>query len=154
MHSVAFTPDARGLVSGSLDKRLKCWDVSRLAGGQGGQQVSPGASKRNPLNGKDEVGNGSACTMGLTGHRVNDHTRRTDRPEEASDRLAQDYVISVAVSHDGKWVVSGSRDRGAVLWDAETGIPQLVLHGHKNTGRLSPPDLTPQVVRKLTVLPF
>ena len=66
---------------------------------------------------------------------------RTDPPE--ADRLVQDYVISVAVSHDGKWVVSGSKDRGAILWDAETGIPQLMLQGHKNSGLLSPPDLTP-----------
>ena len=151
MYSVAFTPDARGLVSGSFDKGLKCWDVSRLAGGQGGQQASPGASKRDPLSGKDNVGNGSTCTMNLTGHKVH---LDIDRPEEASDRLAQGWINSVAVSHDGKWVVSGSDDDEAILWDAETGIPEFVLHGHGNSGRLSPPDLIPQVIRKLMVLPF
>ena len=77
MFGVAFTPDSRGLVSSSLDKRLKCWDVSRLAGGRG-QQASPGASKRDPLNGKDEVGNGTACTMDLTGHKVNLDIEKTD----------------------------------------------------------------------------
>ena len=78
MYSVAFTHDARGLVSGSFDKGLKCWDVSRLAGGQGGQQASPGASEHDPLSGKDEVGNGSACTMNLTGHKVNLDIEQTD----------------------------------------------------------------------------
>ena len=84
--SVAFTPDARGLMSGSLDKRLKCWDVSRLAGGQGGQQASPGASKRDHLNGKDKVGNGSACTMNLTGHEVNLEIEQTDPKKHLIDR--------------------------------------------------------------------
>ena len=70
VYSVAFTPDARGLVSGSLDKTLKYWDVSRLANGPGGRPNSPGPSKRDALNGKKEVGNRSACTMDFTGHKV------------------------------------------------------------------------------------
>lgn len=39
----------------------------------------------------------------------------------------QDYVLSVAVSHDGEWVVSGSKDRGVQFWDAKTGIVQCML---------------------------
>ena len=72
VYSVAFTPDARGLVSGSLDKTLKYWDVSRLVNGPGGRQNSPGASERDSMNGKDvgaHEGN-SACTMSFTGHKV------------------------------------------------------------------------------------
>ena len=72
VYSVAFTPDARGLVSGSWDKTLKYWDVSRLANGLGGRSNSPGASKRDFMNGKDigtHEGN-SACTMNFTGHKV------------------------------------------------------------------------------------
>ena len=84
MYSVVFTPDARGLVSSSTDKRLKRWDVSRLAGGQNGQQVSPGAPKRDPLNGK-EIGNGSACTMNLIGHKVNLHIEQTDPKKHLTD---------------------------------------------------------------------
>ena len=70
MYSVAFTPDARGLVSGSLDKTLKYWDVSRLANGPGGRPNSP---KRDSMNGKKDVGSregNSACTMNFTGHKV------------------------------------------------------------------------------------
>ena len=56
----------------------------------------------------------------------------------------QDYVLSVAVSHDGQWVVSGSKDRGVQFWDAKTAIVQFMLQGHKNSGPLSPPlDPTP-----------
>ena len=73
VYSVAFTPDERGLVSGSLDKTLKYWDVSRLVNGPGGRPNSPGASKRDSMNGKKDVGTregNSACTMNFTGHKV------------------------------------------------------------------------------------
>lgn len=70
VYSVAFTPDARGLVSGSLDKTLKYWDVARLAGGPGGRPNSPGASKRDGLNGEKKIGGNSACTMNFAGHKV------------------------------------------------------------------------------------
>ena len=46
----------------------------------------------------------------------------------------QDYVLSVAVSHDGRWVVSGSKDRGVQFWEAQTAQMQLMLQGHKNSG--------------------
>ena len=40
VRSVAFTPDGRGLVSGSEDKTLKHWDVSRLANGPGNSTMN------------------------------------------------------------------------------------------------------------------
>ncbi|KAF5310544.1 hypothetical protein D9619_008204 [Psilocybe cf. subviscida] len=112
VYSVAFTPDGRGLVSGSLDKTLKYWDVSALTLGvspspkkKEGGPSTPGGSK------KDEKA--SPCTMNFTGHK--------------------DYVLSVAVSHDGAYVVSGSKDRGVQFWDARTAIVQCMLQGHKNS---------------------
>ena len=70
---VAFTPDGRGLMSGSADETLKYWDVSRLANGPGGQQNSRGASERGALDGKQDFGtreDNSACTMDFIGHKV------------------------------------------------------------------------------------
>ena len=64
--------------------------------------------------GKGENDKGSQCTMNFTGHK--------------------DYVLSVAVSHDGQWVVSGSKDRGVQFWDAKTAVVQCMLQGHKNSG--------------------
>lgn len=43
-------------------------------------------------------------------------------------------MLSVAVSHDGQWVVSGSKDRGVQFWDAKTANVQCMLQGHKNSG--------------------
>jgi WD40 repeat protein len=48
--------------------------------------------------------------------------------------MIQDYVLSVAVSHDGQWVVSGSKDRGVQFWDSRSAIVQFMLQGHKNSG--------------------
>ncbi|KAF9528679.1 WD40-repeat-containing domain protein [Crepidotus variabilis] len=117
VYSVAFTPDGKGLVSGSLDKTLKYWDVSGLGTGaastvkgkkegqNGGAVSGPGGSRR------DEKP--SQCTMNFSGHK--------------------DYVLSVAVSHDGQWVVSGSKDRGVQFWDARNALVQCMLQGHKNS---------------------
>ena len=55
-------------------------------------------------------------------------------PEYEADALTQDYVLSVAVSPDGNWVVSGSKDRGVQFWDPKSGLTQLMLQGHKNSG--------------------
>ena len=41
-----------------------------------------------------------------------------------------DWVNSVAVSPDGKWVASGSDDKTVKIWDIETGNCQATLEGH------------------------
>ncbi|KAG6812455.1 hypothetical protein H0H92_002720 [Tricholoma furcatifolium] len=126
VYSVAFTPDGRGLVSGSLDKTLKYWDVSGLMNG-GSKSRKEGTNGAGQVNGPGGVGpsgpggavvrkdgeKGSPCTMNFLGHK--------------------DYVLSVAVSHDGQWVVSGSKDRGVQFWDSRSAIVQCMLQGHKNS---------------------
>ncbi len=133
VYSVAFTPDGKALVSGSLDKTLKYWDVRPLlrardpkAPGAGAGAGSGGLVKEKEMSapggpgsgsgsgGGGSGGGGSQCTMNFVGHK--------------------DYVLSVAVSHDGKWVVSGSKDRGVQFWDAQTAVAQCMLQGHKNSG--------------------
>lgn len=39
-------------------------------------------------------------------------------------------VTGVAVSFDGKWIITGSSDRSARVWDADTGQQLLTLEGH------------------------
>ena len=50
----------------------------------------------------------------------------------------KDFVLSVALTPDGEWVLSGSKDRGVQFWDPRTGDTQLMLQGHKNSGNLDP----------------
>ena len=56
------------------------------------------------------------------------------RVQSMTWRMIKDYVLSVAVSHDGQWVVSGSKDRGVQFWDSRSAIVQFMLQGHKNSG--------------------
>ena len=157
VYSVAFTPDGKGLVSGSLDKTLKYWDVSALVSSKGRKEngaLGPGSSgalvKRD---GPGSVGpggpggpgvggasgdlKGSQCTMNFTGHK--------------------DYVLSVAVSHDGNYVVSGSKDRCVQFWDARSAQVQCMLQGHKNSGTstfsLSDRNLTRRAVISIDLSP-
>ncbi|KAJ6557825.1 WD40-repeat-containing domain protein [Mycena capillaripes] len=107
VYSVVWTPDGRGVVSGSLDKTLKYWDVSGLAAGAKPKKEAGASGKEAPAG--EKVGQ---CTMNFTGHK--------------------DYVLSVAVSHDSQWIVSGSKDRGVQFWD-RAGVVQCMLQGHKNS---------------------
>ncbi|KZP08616.1 WD40 repeat-like protein [Athelia psychrophila] len=109
VYSVAFTPDGKGLVSGSLDKTLKYWDVSGLVA-QVKAKKNIGGTVVGLADGEEGQ---SQCTMDFTGH--------------------TDFVLAVAVSHDGRWVVSGSKDRGVRFWDSRTAIVQCMLQGHKNS---------------------
>lgn len=47
-------------------------------------------------------------------------------------------MLSVALTPHGDWVLSGSKDRGVQFWDPHTGVAQLMLQGHKNSGMLIP----------------
>ncbi|KAF7316020.1 putative TUP1-general transcription repressor [Mycena indigotica] len=86
---------------GSLDKTLKHWDVSALAGG-GRVKTEAGAAPEGR----------AVCTRDFLGHK--------------------DYVLSVAVSHDAQWIVSGSKDHGVQFWD-RAGAVHALLQGHKNS---------------------
>lgn len=40
----------------------------------------------------------------------------------------------MALTPDGEWVLSGSKDRGVQFWNPRSGETQLMLQGHKNSG--------------------
>ena len=40
-------------------------------------------------------------------------------------------VSSVAVSHDGQWLVSGSDDKNVLFWDVRSAQAHFALHGYK-----------------------
>ena len=123
VRSVAFTPDGSGLISGSSDNKIKRWDLTPflecdarmepLAAVTSSAQVSTsalGGSVADPA--KEGGERGSVCTMTFDGHNR--------------------HVSSVAVSHDGQWVVSGSSDKRVLFWDARNAQAQFALHGHKD----------------------
>ena len=226
MWRVAFTPDGHGLVSGSLDKTLKYWDVSRwkaqeeasesedtsvldnllekLRSGENvgcrarrtrpsaasssftvdttssvdkediagqardmlarlqsdgfvngwtngpstGRPNWPRESKRYTWDEWKDVGTREGtglCTTNLTDH-------KDWLIEDVSNRRAQDNVCFAAISHDGQWVAGGSYDCGVQLWDAKSGIVQLVLEGHTKAGPLSPRSIRAPQTDSFSVL--
>ncbi len=54
-------------------------------------------------------------------------------PPLADLSASQDFVLSVALTPDNAWVLSGSKDRGVQFWDPRTGAAHLMLQGHKNS---------------------
>ncbi|GAA5916725.1 hypothetical protein JCM6882_005789 [Rhodosporidiobolus microsporus] len=103
VYSVAFSPDGKFLVSGSLDKTLKMFDVGSL------RAALAAGGKDAPVG----EGGKTTCLTTLQGHK--------------------DYVLSVDISPDGAWIVSGSKDRGVQFWDPKTAKAQFMLQGHKNS---------------------
>jgi len=56
-----------------------------------------------------------------------------DRPDPSLRRILlghRDAVWSVAIAPDGRWLVSGSTDGTARIWDARNGATRQVLAGH------------------------
>ncbi|CAG8492194.1 14791_t:CDS:10 [Funneliformis mosseae] len=135
--SVAISPDALYVAAGSLDKIVRVWDartgflLERLEGHKdsvysvafapdGKTLVSGSLDKTLKLwdmshPGRNNNGSGqkNQSKTTFTGHK--------------------DFVLSVAVSPDGRWVVSGSKDRGVQFWDPQTAQTQFMLQGHKNS---------------------
>ncbi|KAJ7695047.1 WD40-repeat-containing domain protein [Mycena rosella] len=133
--SVAISPDGALVAAGCVDAVVRIWSVATgalvelLRGHQDsvysvvftrdGHGIVSGSLDNTlkywDLRGgkaRKEGGKPSVCTTNFLGHK--------------------DYVLSVAVSHDAQWVVSGSKDRGVQFWDAN-GIVQCMLQGHKNS---------------------
>jgi glucose repression regulatory protein TUP1 len=136
--TVAISPDAKYVAAGSLDKSVRVWDMvsgylaERLEGPDG-HKDSVYSVAFSP-NGRDLVSGsldktikmwelssprgsngpkGGRCIKTFEGHR--------------------DFVLSVALTPDANWVLSGSKDRGVQFWDPRTGATQLMLQGHKNS---------------------
>lgn len=42
-------------------------------------------------------------------------------------------MLSLACTYDGKFIISGSKDRSIHVWNPNTGQVQFMLQGHKNS---------------------
>jgi WD40 repeat protein/serine/threonine protein kinase len=123
IESVAFTPDRKRAVSGSLDGTLRVWDVA------GAKLVRDFTEHGKTVHGVAVSRDGKwALTAGYD-HRVRlwDLARLAQVREMAVPADAQ----SVAFSRDGKRGVSGGSDNIVRVWDLEKGTEIKALGGHQ-----------------------
>jgi len=142
--TVAISPDNRFLAAGSLDKSVRVWDMhsgdllERLeeAGGNQGHKDSVYSVAFSPTS-KDLVSGSLDRTIRMWELQPHYGGVRDGRPKGGKCIKVfeghNDFVLSVALSPDGAWVLSGSKDRGVQFWDPNTGEAQLMLQGHKNS---------------------
>lgn len=45
----------------------------------------------------------------------------------------RNFVLAVATSENDEYILSGSKDRGVIFWDLETGEPLFMLQCHMNS---------------------
>ncbi|KAJ2906699.1 transcriptional repressor tup1 [Zalerion maritima] len=138
--TVAISPDAKYVAAGSLDRSVRVWDVAhgylleRLEGPDG-HKDSVYSVAFSP-NGKDLVSGSLDKTIKMWELNA---PRGLSNPAPKGGKCIRtfeghrDFVLSVALTPDNAWVLSGSKDRGVQFWDPHTGETQLMLQGHKNS---------------------
>ena len=106
VYSVVFTRDGNKVVSGSLDRTVKLWNLHGTNDTAGGNAASGSAT------GHGKTNNG-VCEVTYVGHK--------------------DFVLSVTTTANDEYILSGSKDRGVLFWDTVSGNPLLMLQGHRNS---------------------
>ncbi|KAI8366731.1 WD40-repeat-containing domain protein [Radiomyces spectabilis] len=137
--SVAVSPDSRLVAAGSLDKVVRVWDavtgqpLERLDGHKDSvYSVAFMPDGKNLVSGSLD----KTLRMWQLGTANAAYGGGGDRGKGACKHVFaghKDFVLSVATTPDGNWIVSGSKDRTVQFWDPRTGQTQFMLQGHKNS---------------------
>ncbi|KAJ2895688.1 general transcription repressor [Coemansia aciculifera] len=134
--SVAFSPNGKLVAAASLDKMIRLWDV---ASGQPLQRID---GHKDSVYAVAFSPDGQSLLSGSLDKSLRLWDMGRYGPQGAQRDIVQcrstlnghkDFVLSVAYSPDGNWIVSGSKDRGVQFWDSRTQQTQCMLQGHKNS---------------------
>ncbi|KAF6223446.1 hypothetical protein HO133_000289 [Letharia lupina] len=141
--TVAISPSGDYVAAGSLDKSVRVWDVrnghliARLDGMDGHKDsvysVAFGPDGETLVSGSlDKTIKMWQLSPDNRGGMMGGGMIRGGRLVRTFEGH-KDFVLSVALTPDGEWVLSGSKDRGVQFWNPRTGDTQLMLQGHKNS---------------------
>ena len=146
--TVALSPDGLLVAAGSHTGSLSIWDVEKdesvkilerhmnVSGPATGHNDSICSVSFSP-SGRELVSGSLDNTIKIWELSPPRHDENSNERQIDGCRCTQtfaghdDCVLSVAFSSDENYVLSGSKDRGVIIWDRESGIPQLHLQGHR-----------------------
>ncbi len=114
VNCVAISPNGQTVASGSLDDKVKLWNI------QDGNLLQTLAGHSRPVNCIAFHPDGNRLISGSDDDTIKIWQVETGRLIRTLTEHGRD-VNSVAVSPDGKYLVSGSEDRSVRIWNLETG---------------------------------
>lgn len=142
--TVAISPDNRWVAAGSLDKSVRIWDIKtgnliERTEGDAGHKDSVYSVAFSP-DGRNLISGSLDKTIKMWELNTRGYMDRPSQGPKNGNCVKtfeghKDFVLSVAETPDGNWIMSGSKDRGVQFWDPRTGQAQLMLQGHKNSGK-------------------
>jgi len=136
--SVAFSPDGKYVLTGSLDKTAKLWDLDKgvvvrtFVGHTGAvESVVFSPDGKYVLTGSSDKS--AKLWDAATGKVLQTFNDPTNIPRTAVEMKRSCH--SVAFSPDGKYVLTASDDGTPKLWDANTGLLVRAFNGHTSIVR-------------------
>lgn len=141
--TVAVSPgDGKYIAAGSLDRAVRVWDsetgflVERLD-----SENELGTGHRDSVYSVVFTKDGNKVVSGSLDRSVKLWNLRNAKENGKSNSAVcdvtyighKDFVLSVTTTNNDEFVLSGSKDRGVLFWDTESGNPLLMLQGHRNS---------------------
>lgn len=141
--TVAVSPDGSLIAAGSLDRTVRVWDankgylVERLDSSNefGNGHMDSVYSVTFTNNGKEIASGSLDRTIKLWS--LKDLDKQPSSVSKSNCEVTyvghKDFVLSVCCTPDDQFILSGSKDRGVIMWDKESGEPYIMLQGHRNS---------------------
>ncbi|MEI6207126.1 MAG: FlgO family outer membrane protein [Desulfuromonadales bacterium] len=122
VQSVAFSSDGKLLAAAGKSDRVVVWDIAR-------RRQAFTLSLEDTVTSVAFFPTGNSIAIGTKKSRIVIWNFRNNK---ISDIRADKDVLAVAVSPDGKYIVSGGQDKNLTLWDSSNGSRIRTMTGHSN----------------------